>query len=75
MKHTTLNDRKQLFQLTWPIFLETVLFSIIGSVDTIMISRYAENTIGAVGVSNQILSLFSVITNIITSGTGILCAQ
>ena len=75
MKHTTLDDRKQLFRLTWPIFLEAVLFSVIGSVDTLMIAGYAENTIGAVGVSNQILSLFSVISNIITSGTGILCAQ
>lgn len=75
MKHTTIEDRRQLFRLTWPIFLEAVLFSIIGSVDTVMIAGYAENTIGAVGVSNQILSLFSVISNIITSGTGILCAQ
>lgn len=75
MTKTTLADRKQLFRLTWPIFLEAVLFSVIGSVDTLMISGYAENTIGAVGVGNQILSLFSVISNIITSGTGILCAQ
>lgn len=71
----TLDHRKQLFHLTWPIFCEAVLFSIIGSVDTMMLSGYHDNAVGAVGVVNQILSLFQVISNIITTGTGILCAQ
>ena len=61
--------------LTLPIFLETVLFSVIGSVDVMMLSSYSDNAVGAVGVVNQILSLFQVISNIITTGTGILCAQ
>jgi putative MATE family efflux protein len=74
--HTkTLSDRGQLFHLTWPIFLEAVLFSIIGSIDTLMLSGYADNAVGAVGIANQIVSLFQVISNIITTGTGILCAQ
>lgn len=69
------DNRRQLFHLTWPIFLEAVLFSVIGSVDIMMLSRYADDAVGAVGVVNQILSLFQVISNIITTGTGILCAQ
>lgn len=75
MRANTLSDRGQLFSLTWPIFLEAVLFSIIGSVDTLMLSGYADNAVGAVGIANQIVSLFQVISNIITTGTGILCAQ
>lgn len=71
----TLNNRQQLFHLTWPIFCEAVLFSVIGSVDVMMLSGYHDNAVGAVGVVNQILSLFQVISNIITTGTGILCAQ
>lgn len=71
----TLSNRRQLFHLTWPIFCEAVLFSIIGSVDVMMLSGYHDNAVGAVGVVNQILSLFQVISNIITTGTGILCAQ
>lgn len=70
-----LENRKQLFHLTWPIFCEAILFSIIGSVDVMMLSAYHDNAVGAVGVVNQILSLFQVISNIITTGTGILCAQ
>lgn len=75
MQINTLSDRRQLFHLTWPIFLEAVLFSIIGSVDTLMLSGFDDNAVGAVGIANQIVSLFQVISNIITTGTGILCAQ
>ena len=72
---TTLADKKTLFHMTWPIFLEAVLFSIIGSVDTLMISAYSDNAVGALGNVNQMLALFQVLSNIITTGTGILCAQ
>lgn len=72
---TTLANKKTLFHMTWPIFLEAVLFSIIGSVDTLMVSSYSDNAVGALGSVNQMLSLFQVLSNIITTGTGILCAQ
>lgn len=75
MPNTQLHYRNKLFHLTWPIFLEAVLFSVIGSMDVIMLSRYSDNAVGAVGVVNQLLFLFQVISNIITTGTGILCAQ
>lgn len=71
----TLADKKTLFHMTWPLFLEMVLFSIIGSVDTLMVSSYADNAVGALGSVNQMLSLFQVLSNIITTGTGILCAK
>ena len=72
---TTLENRKQLFKLTWPMFLEVVLFSIIGSIDIMMLSGFADDAVGGVGAVNQVLSLFQVVSNIITAGTGILCAQ
>lgn len=75
MQNERLSPKRQLFSLTWPIFLEAVLFSFIGSVDTLMLSGYADDAVGAVGVANSIMSLFQVISNIITAGTGILCAQ
>lgn len=69
------SNKRELVHLTWPIFCEAVLFSVIGSVDVIMLSGYSDNAVGAVGVVNQILFLFQVVSNIITTGTGILCAQ
>ena len=68
-------DKKQLFRLTWPMFFEIVLFSVIGSIDVMMLSGYADNAVGGVGAVNQVMSLFAVVSNIITAGTGILCAQ
>lgn len=68
-------SRRELFRLAWPIFLEVVLFSVIGSVDVMMLSGYSDNAVGAVGVANQIVSLFQVLCSIVTTGTGILCAQ
>ena len=52
-----------------------VLFSVIGSMDTLMLGSYAADAVGAVGSVNSVLSLFQVVSNIITAGTGILCAQ
>ena len=75
MQNQSLSPKRQLFSLTWPIFLEAVLFSIIGSVDTLMLSGYADDAVGALGVANSVMSLFQVIYNIITAGTGIVCAQ
>ena len=57
------------------MFLETVLFSVIGSMDIMMLSGFADDAVGGVGAVNQVLSLFQVVSNIITAGTGILCAQ
>ena len=70
----TLIDKKTLFHMTWPIFLQMVLFSVIGSIDTLMVAGYAENAVGALGSVNRVMSLFQVVSNIITMGTGILCA-
>ena len=71
----TLTDKKTLLNMTWPIFLQMVLFSVIGSIDTLMVAGYAENAVGALGSVNRVMSLFQVVSNIITMGTGILCAQ
>lgn len=75
MNQSTLSNRKQLLHLTWPLFLEMILFSVIGSVDTLMLNSYDPNAMGSVGNVNQVLALFQVVSNIITAGTGILCAQ
>lgn len=75
MNENNLSKRRQLLKLTWPLFLEMILFSIIGSVDTLMLNDFDTNATGAVGNVNQILGLFQVLSNIITAGTGILLAQ
>lgn len=70
-----MEDKKTLFHLSWPIFLESVLFSLMGSIDVLMLSGYSDHAVGAVGIVNQIIFSFVVIGRVITAGSGILCAQ
>lgn len=67
--------RRQLFNLTSPIFIETLLIMLLGSVDVFMLSRYSDGTVAAVGVVNQLLNLVFLLFGITTLGTSVLCAQ
>lgn len=72
----TRQDRKMtLFALTWPIFIEVLLHMLMGNADTLMLSQYSDNSVAAVGVSNQILFLLIVMFGFIATGTTILVAQ
>ncbi|WP_042349589.1 MATE family efflux transporter [Bacillus massiliigorillae] len=64
-----------LFALTWPLFIEFFLHMLMGNADTLMLSLYSDNSVAAVGVSNQILSLVIVMFGFIATGTAILVAQ
>lgn len=66
---------KELFQLTWPIFIESVLFMLLGTADVLMLGAYSDNAVGSVGIVNQIISMFNIMFGIITSGTTIICVQ
>ncbi|KPN13209.1 MATE family efflux transporter [Bacillus australimaris] len=71
------NERNHpsLFALTWPIFIEISLYMLMGSADTLMLSQYSDNSVAAVGVSNQLLNLLIVMFSFITTGTTIVIAQ
>lgn len=67
--------QKKLWGITWPIFVETLLFSLLGSVDTFMLGKYNDNAVAAVGISNQLISMLTLMFGIITVGTSILVSQ
>ncbi len=67
--------QKKLFRLSVPIFVEAIMNTIIGSVDTIMLSSYSDDAVAAVSIANQILFLIQVLACIVTTGTSILCAR
>lgn len=66
--------RGQLFKLTGPIFLETLLILTLGVVDTLMLSHHSDNSVAAVGVVNQLLNMVFLLFNITTTGTTVMCA-
>jgi putative MATE family efflux protein len=64
-----------LYAITWPLFIEILLYMLMGNADTLMLSQYSDNSVAAVGVSNQILSMIIVMFGFIATGTAILVAQ
>ncbi|MCX7922637.1 MAG: MATE family efflux transporter [Clostridia bacterium] len=64
-----------LFSLTWPIFIEILLRMLLGNVDTIMLSRYSDNAVASVGVSNQIITMIIVLYSVVSSGATVLISQ
>ncbi|MGD9910670.1 MAG: MATE family efflux transporter [Candidatus Izemoplasmatales bacterium] len=66
---------KNIYKLTWPIFIELLFFTLLGTVDTIMLSHYSDTAVGSVGISNQILFLFGILVNILAMGIGVVSAQ
>lgn len=74
-KQTTINKNTSLFLLTWPILVELLLQMLIGNVDQMMISRYSQNAVAAIGNVNQIMNLLIITFNIITMATTIMVSQ
>ena len=67
--------RAQLFNLTSPIFFETLLLMLIGATDVFMLSRFSDDAVAASGVVNQIVFLACLVYMVTTLGTSVLCAQ
>lgn len=64
-----------LMALAIPIFFELLLITIIGNIDTIMLTKFNEDAVAAVGGVSQILNIQNVLFGFITLATTILCAQ
>ena len=55
MSETSL--KRQLKVLTVPVFIEMALVMMMGAIDTVMLSHYSDNSVAAVGLDNQLISL------------------
>jgi putative MATE family efflux protein len=66
---------KKAATITIPIAIQGLLNTTINFVDTLMIGKLGETTISAVGLSNKVFFVFSLIVFGICSGSGILTAQ
>ncbi|WP_338113251.1 MATE family efflux transporter [Paenibacillus artemisiicola] len=64
-----------LWSLSWPIFIELFLATLLGTVDTLMVSRVSDDAVAVVGLSNQLFNGLNTLFMTITGGAGILVAQ
>jgi len=74
-KETASIKKMSVFALTWPIFIETLLRTMLGNVDTFMLSTYSDDAVGAVGVVSQISYILIMLYNVVSSGTLVLISQ
>ncbi|MGL5617366.1 MAG: MATE family efflux transporter [Sarcina sp.] len=67
--------KKDLLKITWPIFVELTLFSLLGAVDIFMLGRYSDDAVAAIGITNQIIWTVYMMFGVITAGTTVLVSQ
>lgn len=75
MNTGTINLRRNVQALTFPIFIEMLLVTMMGATDTFMLSQYNDDAVAAVGVANQIVTFALLVFQIINLGTSVLCSQ
>ncbi|WP_445322209.1 MATE family efflux transporter [Paenibacillus sp. FSL M7-1046] len=69
------SGRVGLWMLAWPIFIEIFLQTLLGTVDTIMVSRISDDAVAVVGISNQLFGALTTLFTTFAGGAGILIAQ
>lgn len=68
-------NMKRMVIMSIPIFVELFLQLLVGNIDQIMISRYSQDAVAAIGNGNQIMSILIIFLNVVGSGTTIVLAR
>lgn len=74
-KVRAIDEKTPLMVIAGPMFIELFLNILLNNIDTVMLSHYSENAVGAVGNANQIMSLLIIMFNIIATATSVVVAQ
>lgn len=64
-----------LFSLSWPIFIETALFMLLGFVDVYVLSRYSDLAASAAQAANQVVSICTLVFTVISGASAVLISQ
>lgn len=74
-KRKEITESSSILFLAGPMFLEMFLNILVNNVDTLMLSHYSENAVGAVGNANQVMNLVILMFNIIATATSVVVSQ
>ena len=66
---------KNLYKLAIPIFIELLFMMLLGTVDTIMLSRFNDNAVGAVSNANTVINFLTVLINVVSVGIGVVISN
>lgn len=67
--------KASIFTLGVPIFIQLLLFNLLSSIDTLMISDYNENYVLSMNNASSIMGMLNVLLHICSTGVGIVIAQ
>lgn len=65
----------KLFSLSWPIFIETLLFMLLGFVDVFVLSKYDDLAASSVNTANQAISITTIVFTVISTASAVLISQ
>lgn len=71
----TLFSNRDILRLVFPLFLEQLLFMLVGSADTLMIAGLGEASISAVSLVNMVNNCIGSIIFALATGGGVVVAQ
>ncbi|MCI5773671.1 MAG: MATE family efflux transporter [Erysipelotrichaceae bacterium] len=70
-----MQKKYNLFQYTWPIFVELILQFLVGNVDQIMVNGVSDTAVSAISNANQILFVLLITFSIISLAITIIATQ
>lgn len=70
-----IDENTPLLSIAGPMFFELFLGILLNNIDTVMLSHYSENAVGAVGNANQLMFFTMLLMNIIATATSVVVAQ
>lgn len=65
----------KLFDLAWPIFIETSLFMLLGFIDVFILSGYDDLAASSVNTANQTISIVTIAFNIFSTASAVMISQ
>ncbi|WP_067622997.1 MATE family efflux transporter [Alicyclobacillus acidiphilus] len=65
----------RVFQVTWPVLVQSLLFMLMGSADTFMLGHVSSDAVAAVGACNQVVNLVLLLFNTVSAGSAVLITQ
>ncbi len=74
-KPLVIDEKTPLLLIAGPMFMELFLNILLNNVDTVMLSHYSENAVGAVGNSNTVMFMIIILFNVIATATSVVVAQ
>ncbi|RCK80336.1 MAG: Na+-driven multidrug efflux pump [Candidatus Ozemobacter sibiricus] len=66
---------RDLFELAWPLALQSLAYTLLGMVDRLMVGQLAEAAISGVGLGGQLMTAATTVAAAVAAAAGILAAQ